>query len=209
MQANSIPRSTWIILGVVLLVLAILTGVFVTNSLRQEDSGTGGIQVLAGRSYEPDRSTPTRPVPVCELISQDELEIVLNRQVGGGIPSTSNNPLGETICVFPDPENPEHTLAQIGMVYTQSMAPFLVENGYTVEQLLDGRNIGGGQTENVDDVGDKAFWGGSGQEIWNGLHVLVWDVYIDIDISSGDSGSDLDYAKTVAGIILAELYPPR
>jgi hypothetical protein len=209
MPLNSIPRSTWIILGAMLLVLAILTGVFVTNSLRQEGPISGGVQILVGRSYEPDRSTPTKPVPACELLSQDELATILGRQVGSGIAFTSDNPLAESICIFPDPEDPEHTLAQIGIVYTQGMAPFLVENGYTVEQLFDGRNLGGGQTENVDDVGDKAFWGGSGQEIWNGLQVLVWDIYLDIDISSGDPDADLQHAKTVAGTILARLYPPR
>jgi hypothetical protein len=209
MQSNSMPRSTWIILGVTLVVLAILTFVFVANSLRNESSRTPGVQTIDGRSYEPDRSIPTKPVPACALLPEAEVQTILGQPVGTSVQDTSENPLGESICIFPDPENPSHILAQVGIVYSQGMAPFLLENGYTVEQLFDGRNIGGGQTEPVDGVGDKAFWGGAGAEMWNGLHVLVWDIYLDIDVSSGDPPSDLFYAQSIAGEILAELYPPQ
>ncbi|MFN2148600.1 MAG: hypothetical protein ACK2T2_09405 [Anaerolineales bacterium] len=209
MQTNQIARSTWIILGVTLAILAVLTGVFVTNSLRSENASTSGPQLLAGRKYEPDRSSPTKPVLACDLLPAGEVETILGRPVGSPVQATADNPLGESICLFPDPENPERTLVQVGIVFAQGMASFLQENGYTVEQLFDGRNLGGGQTQPVKDVGDKAFWGGAGTEIWNGLHVLVWDVYLDIDVFGGDSGADLEQAKAIAGSMLAELYPPR
>ena len=209
MQTNSIPRSTWIILGVTLLVLAILTGVFVTNSLRQGNTGSSGPQQLAGRAFEPDRSSPTEPEAACDLLPGEEVETIIGRAVGPSVQATSDNPLGESICLFPDPQNPDHTLVQVGIVFSQGMAPFLIENGYTVEQLFDGRNLGGGQTQSVEDVGDKAFWGGPGPEIWNGLHVLVWDVYFDIDVFGENPSMDLQQAKAIAGAVLAEIFPPQ
>lgn len=209
MQSNAIPRSTWIILGATMLVLAVLTGVFVVNSIRREGPGLQGVQEIEGRHYETDRSSPTEPVRACDLLPEAEVETILARPVGGAVQATADNPLGETVCIFPDPENPDHTLVQLSIVYNQGMQPFLRENGYSVEQLFDGRNIGGGQTETIEDVGDKAFWGGSGVEMWNGLHVLVWDVYLDIDVSSGNPRDDLQHAKAVAGAVLADLYPPQ
>jgi hypothetical protein len=209
MQSNAVPRSTWIILGAILLVLAVLTGVFVANSIRREGSGLQGVQEIEGRRYEVDRSAPTKPVRACDLLQEADVETILGRPVGDAVQTTADNPLGETVCIIPDPENPDHTLVQLSIVYNQGMQPFLQENGYTVEQLYDGRNIGGGQTESIRDVGDKAFWGGSGVEMWNGLHVLVWDVYLDIDVSSGSARDDLQRAEAIAGAVLAELYPPQ
>lgn len=209
MQSQSVPRSTWIILAVVLLALAILTGTFVSSSVRQERSAQGTTQVIEGRRYDVDRSKPTQPVPACDLLPPDELQTILGSPVGAPVQTTADNPLNESLCLYPDPDNPDISRVQLGIVYSTGMEPFLIDNGYSVGELLNAREIGGGQTRTLEDIGDSAFWGGAGQEIWNGLQLVVWDIYLEIHLSGGDPALQPQQAQAIAGVVLESLYPPQ
>lgn len=207
MNSEPMPRSTWIILGAAMLILVILTGVFVSGIFSANPVGPSNLRQLAGIRYEPDRSKPTIPVAACNLLTPDQVTDVIGKDVGPGVQSVSDNPLGESICTFSDPGDPEKMLARLNIVYAEGMASFLIANDYSVQQLFEGRNIGGGQTRQIEAVGDAAFWGGSGTEIWNGLHIQIWDVYMDVDVFTVEDEVALQQAKALGGLVLGALFP--
>ncbi len=209
MSSEPMPRSTWIVLGGAILVLVILTAVFVSGILNAGPDGPASLRELGGVRYQPDRSNPTQPVDACELLDAEQVSAVLGGEVGEGMQGVADNPLGERICTFASPENSELPLARITLVYAEGMAPFLAENDYSVLQLFEAREVGGGLTDHVEGVGDSAFWGGSGSEIWNGLHILVWDTYLDVDVFSTDSAAAMEQAEALAGLVLGRLFPPN
>jgi hypothetical protein len=209
MRSESMPRSTWIVLGGAILVLVILTVVFVSGILTANPESATSLRELGGVRYQPDRSRPTQPYDACELLDAEQVSAILERDVGGGIQTVADNPLGETICTFPSPADPDLAFARITIVFAEGMADFLRENDYSVLQLFEAREVGGGLTDPIEGVGDAAFWGGAGSEIWNGLHILVWDTYLDVDVLSSDDPAAFQQAKALAGLVLGRLYPPN
>jgi len=117
-----------------------------------------------------------------------------------------DNPIGEMVCTFPGADDEDFPVVSLVVVYTEGMETFLIQNGYSVNHLYAGRNVSDRFTKPVADIGDDAFWGGSGVELWNGLHVLIWDVYLQIDVNSGDEGNDLEAAQNLALIALNRLF---
>lgn len=209
MSSEPMLRSTWIVLGGAILVLIILTVVFVSGIFTTNPEGATSLRELGGVRYQPDRTRPTQPVDACQLLDAEQVSTVLQRDLARGIQSVADNPLGESICTFSSPTDPDLSLARITIVYTAGMEAFLVENEYTVLQLFEAREVGGGLTDHIEGVGDAAFWGGGGSEIWNGLHILVWDTYLDVDVLSTDDPAALQQAKALAGIVLGRLFPPN
>ncbi len=207
MRSQPMPRSTWIILGGAILFLVILTVVFVTGTFTANPEGPPDQRELGGIRYEPDRTRPTNPVPACELLTSEQVSAALGQEIGPGDQSISDNPLGESICSFTAPGDPNLLLARLSIVYAEGMASFLIDNDYSVQQLFEGREIGGGQTKRIEAVGDAAFWGGSGSEIWNGLHIQLWDIYMDVEVFGVEDTHAFQQAKALGAMVLGALYP--
>jgi len=171
--------------------------------LVERSSSIGAIQP---GEINPDRRKPTQPRDPCSLLMPEEIEEDLGIQISEPFFEAVDNPIGEMVCTFPGENDDDLPVVRLVVVYSEGMETFLLQNGYSVDHLYAGRNVSDRYTQSVPDIGDDAFWGGSGVELWNGLHVLVWDVYLQIDVNSGDEGNDQEAAQNLALIALDRLF---
>jgi hypothetical protein len=171
--------------------------------LVDRSSSIGAIQP---GEINPDRRKPTQPRDPCSLLMPEEIEEDLGIQISEPFFEAVDNPIGEMVCTFPGEDDDDLPVVRLVVVYSEGMETFLLQNGYSVDHLYAGRNVSDRYTQSVPDIGDDAFWGGSGVELWNGLHVLVWDVYLQIDVNSGDEGNDQEAAQNLALIALDRLF---
>ena len=207
MREKDIPR--WLL---PVLVFIFLAAIFAFLFVRRLGGSTppsersSSIGVIQPGEINPNRQKPTQPQDPCSLLMPDEIEEELGIQLGEHLSEVVDNAIGEMICTFPGVDDEDFPVVNLVVVYTEGMETFLIENGYSVNHLFAGRNVSDRFTKPVADIGDDAFWGGSGVELWNGLHVLLWDVYLQIDVNSGDEGDDLEAAKNLAIIALNRLF---
>ena len=57
----------------------------------------------------------------------------------------------------------------------------------------------------IDEIGDKAYWGGSGLKLGAGLHVVYKDAYFTIQAATGEDEKNLITAKKLADAVLTRL----
>ncbi|MCK5316356.1 MAG: hypothetical protein KAJ55_00500 [Anaerolineales bacterium] len=207
MREKDIPR--WLLPVLVFIFLAaIFTFLFVRRLGGREplDERSSLIGAIQPGEVNPDRRKSTQPRDSCSLLMPDEIEDELGIQLGEPFSEVVDNPIGEMVCTFPGADDEDFPIVSLVVVYTEGIEAFLIQNGYSVNHLYAGRNVSDRFTKPVPDIGDDAFWGGSGVELWNGLHVLIWDVYLQIDVNSGDEGNDLEAAQNLALIALNRLF---
>jgi hypothetical protein len=207
MREKDIPR--WLLPALVFIFAAALVAFLFVRGLDgsaplvERSSSIGAIQP---GEISLDRQEPTTPVDPCSLLMPEDIEDELGIQLGESSFEGADNPIGEMVCIFPGENEDDLPVVRLVVVFNEGMDPILRQNEYSVAQLFAGRNVSDRFTEPIADIGDEAFWGGSGVELWNGLHVLLWDVYLQIDVYSGDVGNDLESAQNLAIIALNRLF---
>ncbi len=207
MREKNIPR--WLLPALVFIFLAAIVIFLVVRGLDRSQPlvlSPSSIGVIQPGEINPDRQEPTTPRDPCSLLMSDEIEDELGIQLGESSFEAADNPIGEMICTFHGVDEDDLPVVRLVLVFNEGMEGFLRQNGYSVDHLFAGRNVSDRYTKPVADIGDEAFWGGSGVELWNGLHVLLWDVYLQIDVNSGDEGNDLEAAQKLALIALERLF---
>jgi hypothetical protein len=161
------------------------------------------------RSYTSlDDQGPTASTDPCSLLKRAEIEAEMGVSLDDPQSGYVENPLGERYCSFPDPEDPEKELFRLSIVFNDSIDPALLNDGYSVLRMFEGRKASPELIQVVNGVGDEAFWGGSGVELWNGLHVFVYDVYLQVDVNTGDEKLDYRVARNMAVAALERLFSP-
>lgn len=140
----------------------------------------------------------------CEIISNSELEEILGASLSKGAELTAENPFGEMICSF-NSANSQEPLILISIFHTDRFESFMQIDEYSVTHLFDGNRGAEGATEFVDDMGDRAYWGGAGGDNWNGLHVLLGDAYLHLTLPTGVRILTQAEAEDIARILLARI----
>ena len=140
----------------------------------------------------------------CEIISNSELEQILGASLSKGAALSAENHLGEMICGFNSPDSQE-PLILISIFHTDRFESFMQVAEYTVSHLFDGNRGAEGATKVVGDLGDRSYWGGAGGDPWNGLHVLLGDAYLHLQIPTGVSILTQAEAEDIARILLARI----
>ncbi len=207
MREKDIPR--WLLPALVFIFLAAtVTFLFVRGLDRSAPLAepASSIGIIQPGEINPNRREPTTPRDPCSLLMPDEIEDELGIQLGEPSFDAADNSIGEMICTFHGVNEDDLPVVRLVVVFNEGMEAFLRQDGYSVDHLFAGRNVSDRYTKPVADIGDEAFWGGSGGELWNGLHVLLWDVYLQIDVNSGDEASDLTAARKLALIALERLF---
>lgn len=198
----------WIVIASLILIVGVAI-ILITNNV---DGGSPSRILVEGESgLLPSfgiqgRRNPTSSVDPCQLLSKSDIEA----EIGTTLPALEsgfvNNPLGERYCRIPDPSNFDQSIFYLSIVFDEAIDPPLRNDGFNVEQLYAGRNISPNLIQPLDELGDEAFWGGTGLEIWNGLHILVSDVYLQIDIVMGDDQQDYEAARNIAVKVMENLF---
>ena len=207
MTEKTMPR--WLLPVLVLILLAAIIAILFAGRLGRSapiDQIEGPVGVIQPLVINPDRESATEPRDPCSLLMPGEIEAELGFPVGDPYTVEVDNPLGELACMVPGVNEDALPVVRLVTVYTSAMEPFLIQNEYSVDHLFAGRDVAGGLTKPVQNMGDAAFWGGSGPELWNGLHILIWDVYVQLNVNSGDEALDLEAAQSLASIAMNRLF---
>ena len=161
------------------------------------------------RSFDsPGGQGSTASIDTCSLLLAEEIEAELGAPVAEGQSEVADNPFGQRYCRFPNPDDPDAYVFSFSVVFNSSMDPSLLEAGYSSMHMFEGRKASPDLIQSVDDLGDDAFWGGTGVELWNGLHILVRDVYLIVNVFSGDTEIDYRVARNMAVVALERLFTP-
>jgi len=207
MTEKRMPR--WLLPVLVFILLAAIIAILFAGRLGSNvPMGMLSTQVEAIQPVviNPNRESATEPRDPCSLLVPGEIEAELGFPVGDPYSVAVDNPIGELICMVPGVNEDALPVVRLVTVYTSAMEPFLIQNEYSVDHLFAGRDVAGGLTKPVQNMGDAAFWGGSGPELWNGLHILIWDVYVQLNVNSGDETLDLEAAQSLASIAMNRLF---
>ncbi len=138
----------------------------------------------------------------CDYLTKVMVEEVMG--IAASAPEMqSANPMGQTVCFYDLPGAGGIQFAQVQMVRSdwakRSPAQFMVDELFTNNmRYLDG-------LVEVDGLGRKAYWGGSGMKMGAGLHVLSDDTYFTVIAETGEEKSTLEKTQTLANRILDAL----
>jgi hypothetical protein len=196
--------SSLVLIAVVAVLLATLGTDKAQPLIFQSQPGS-----ISLRSFEsPGGRGSTKSSDPCDLLLRAEIEVVMSMSLAEAQSGYVENPLGERYCRFPDPQALDADLFYFSIVFNDSIDPLLLSDGYNVTRMFEGRKASPELIQTVDDVGDDAFWGGPGDELWQGLHILVRDVYITVKVHSGDAEIDYRVSRNMAVAALERLFKP-
>lgn len=139
----------------------------------------------------------------CDFIKKDEIEKIIGTAVSEPQQQVSN-PMGQNICVFDIPESKGLGLIQVQMLRTQ-WAKKAGKEGLTAPTLFENSMSYLEDLKEVDGLGEKAYWGGTGIKIGAGLHVLTKDTFMTIMVEVGDAEVSFEKAREIATLILRKL----
>ena len=140
----------------------------------------------------------------CDYLTKNEVKTVMVVDIGE-IQSHPSNPMGQSICFFDIPSDKAVRFVQLQMVRTgwakrpgkDWEAPSLFKNNMSfLDSLVE-----------IPEIGDKAYWGGSGLKLGAGLHVLYKDTYFTVQAATGDVDANLEKAKILADLIIKKIKP--
>lgn len=140
------------------------------------------------------------PPTACGLLTQAEAAEALGMPVSPGKP-TGPNAIGQTICFFSGEGDKAVHYVQLSLTLPP---PRLRANMPASRIFASSREMTAGARE-ISDLGDKAFWGGSGLKMGAGLHVLRGNYCFTVDVASGDPEKNLAIAQKLARLVLQRL----
>jgi hypothetical protein len=199
----------WLLPLIVIILVTSIVLLFIASrpQIADQSFGLGEAGFREGPRFRlPQLSSQTEPVDPCSLVSKDQIEEIMGRDLSEPISEDLSNPYGELLCVFTAPDNPDERLLAIDMIFQSGMASVFTQNDYDVAEVYRGRRIEDRGVEDVDGIEDEAFWGGAGTEIWNGLHVRSADVYMRVLIYAEEDKQALGVARDVAVMVLRNLF---
>ena len=141
----------------------------------------------------------------CDIVSSSELEGYVEISLSEGRELVDDKPLGGLICGFANSET-DTLFMRIELYQTELFDPFFQDAGYNAVVYFDGNQGPEGATEPVAGLGSRAYWGGPGVEVWNGLHVLEGDTYLQVIIVSKDAVVSQTDMVEVAELVLDGMY---
>jgi hypothetical protein len=134
----------------------------------------------------------------CDYLDSQAVERVMGLKVVE-LKAEPANPLGQSVCFF-DLSATAMRFAQLQMVRTSW--PGISDKKFTAASLFE-NNMGflDGLKEEKN-LGEKAYWGGSGLKLGAGLHVLYRDCYFTITTATGDEQTSRAKARELAALVL-------
>lgn len=199
----------WLLPLIVIILIASIVLLFIASRPSEitEIQGSGTAVFRDGALFRlPQVSSPTDPVDPCSLVDQGEIEQILDRPLSAPIFEDLDNPIGEQLCIFTAPGDPDDRILVLDIVFQEGMEPVMTQNDYDVIELYRGRKVQDRQIEEISGIEDDAFWGGSGSEIWSGFHVRSADVYMRVLVFSEDNEAARDAASDVVVSALNRLF---
>ena len=134
----------------------------------------------------------------CDFLDRQAVARVMGLEVVD-VKAEPANPLGQSVCFF-DLSTTAMRFAQLQMVRTSW--PGISDKKFTAASLFE-NNMGFlDGLEEEKNLGEKAYWGGSGLKLGAGLHVLYRDCYFTITTATGDEQTSRAKARELAALVL-------
>ena len=141
-------------------------------------------------------------IHACDYLSKAEVENILKQKITD-VQQQSPNPMGQSVCFFDIASDMPIRFAQLQMMRSgwskgkskEFKAPALFENNMSFLENLT----------QIDGLGEKAYWGGSGLKMGAGLHVLYKDAYFTVMAATGDLNENLEKSTELAHVVLSRL----
>lgn len=138
----------------------------------------------------------------CDYLHKDDVAKILKQKIAK-VEQQPPNPMGQSICFFDIDGGMAVRFAQLQMMRsgwqngkgTKFEAPVLFENNMS---FLEG-------LKEVDGLGEKAYWGGSGLKMGAGLHILYKDAYFTVMVATGNPDENFEKSKKLAQLILSRI----
>ncbi|MFA5902602.1 MAG: hypothetical protein WC836_01615 [Desulfobacula sp.] len=138
----------------------------------------------------------------CDYLSEDEVKMAMGVDIDE-VKIQPANPMGQSICFFNIPSDKAVRFAQLQMFRTGWGkgtgkvwdAPSMFKNNMSFLDSL----------QEIQGIGEKAYWGGSGLKLGAGLHVLYKDTYFTVQAATGSPNANLEKSKALAGLIIKKI----
>ncbi len=208
-MSDTEQSPSWLLPLIVVILIASVILLFIASrpSPSEISATTGEGDFRQGPLFRlPQISSPTDPVDPCSLVEDDQVEDIVGRDLSEPQSIDLDNPIGERLCVFTEPGNPDERLVVLDIVFQQGMASVMTQNNYDVIELYRGRKVQDRGIEDVDGIEDEAFWGGAESEIWSGLHVRSSDVYMRVLVYGLEDEQAIDAAREILIMALSNLF---
>lgn len=197
----------WLLPLIVTILIASVILLFIASRPTPSDINAGAGDFREGPLFRlPDLASPTDPVDPCSLVDEDQVEAIVGRELSAPQSVDLDNPVGERLCVFTDPDDRDERLVVLDVVFQQGMEPVMTENNYDVIELYRGRMVQDRGIEDVRGIEDEAFWGGADSEIWSGLHVRSSDVYMRVLVYGMEDDQAFAAAREIVVMALSNLF---
>lgn len=170
-----------------IMILMLLAAVGCGSTAKSGDKQSGG----AGKS------TAARITDVRDLLNKAEAAELMGEPVKEPeYRKDANNPLGQQILFFSTvKDNLPLRSIQLSLVQNEGMSSSLRSSAYSVKKLFEETKKNFPENTPVLGVGDQAFWTTAG------LHILVGNYYLNINVGGGDQ----ELAKRAAEKVLPRL----
>lgn len=142
------------------------------------------------------------PPHACDYLSAEDVAGVVEA-VTGPAERQEPNPLGQSICFFDLPSENKVRFVQLQLAMSSSSR--LKDMGWTAATMFENNTGYLDEGTDIADLGERATWGGSGLKLGAGLHVLYRDAYFVVTVARGDEALNLNNAKTLAEIVIANI----
>ncbi|MBP7866367.1 MAG: hypothetical protein KA419_10490 [Acidobacteria bacterium] len=138
------------------------------------------------------------------LVTKADAEAALGASVKD--PEVVTNPMGQKILTYTAvTEGRQAGQVQVSVNQTVAMPEKMRRNGQSAPKLFDDSASLLGEVKPVPNLGEKAFWGGTGLRAGAGLHVLKGEVYFTVGVSLGSEEADFTASEKLARQALERL----
>lgn len=109
------------------------------------------------------------------------------------------------ICFYAATGEDMVRFVQISLVRTPGLNAHMRQQGYSTARLFQDNKGFLSEPQEVQGLGQTAFFGGSGLKAGAGLHVLAGEAYLTITVASSGGAHNLVKAKILAANALSQL----
>ncbi len=146
----------------------------------------------------PTTALAEKGVNPCDLVTKAEVEALAGEAMAA--PDLQEQAMiGQRICFFSAASDDSFRFVQVTLQQLASMPEAMVKAGRTPRQNFDGIRDMLETTIPVEGVGDEAYIGTPG------LHVMVGEVYLGIDVGNSDDPANQVMLKKLAAMVVPRL----
>jgi hypothetical protein len=134
-----------------------------------------------------------------QLLSKAEAEVLLDEPIKEPEVEDTENAMGQILYHYDPVSEDSRSFIQISLVKNQLMSDNLKEQDYDVTKLYTETKTMLGDVQEIEGIGENAFWG------TNGLYLVKGDYYLNIAVGNSSDPENLTLAQKIAEKVVERL----